>query len=699
MPIQVNAVYVNNTTFEEFRVLCLFPQEDRVAVIALKRNTTVPNYVCLSNLEASISDGQIQIKTDDASYLLPDKMKQTHIDCMNKKWEIISSFVLNEPSCFIKKNWSTFISIAAHENNVPRLSIQRYLYQYWAGGRNKYSLLPDYRNNGKKINRKTDTSKKLGRPRKHQSSNFGMNITDEEKAHIRIIINAYYNKDGKHSMSKCYERYLSQFAMDERYSQTLKPQYLTKRQFVYNAAPFINERKRQGAAKFDRNCRAITGNSRSEARGPGDTYQIDATIADIYLVSRNNPNILIGRPVLYFVTDVFSRMITGFAVGLSGPSWEGAMSALYNMVWNKVDLCRKYGIEIFENEWPCEGIPAKLLVDNGEMISKASNGIVLDLGIQIENTPAWRPDLKGIVENSFRLMNGQTKEMLPGSVYPDFTERGGPDYRMDATLTLNEFIKVVITYIRKSNTRMMSKHPQLAEDIIRDHVPAVPLDLWNWGIKNRGGLLRQVVDDRVKIALMKKEKAIVTPSGIRFQKLYYTSHRAEEEDWFSNARVRGTWQIDIAYDPRGIDTICLLFDNGDFEYAKRVQDSNAAFRGWTFEEIGIWYQYDMDYQKSREKEILENSINFNKNIDEIVETARVRSKVIPINGVRHIKGKDVRANRKKELIHERKIVCFSPQDGEKTSSTPLNETMNDQECELTDYSKLLRQYFETGLRK
>ncbi len=699
MPLLVNAVYINKTTFEEFRVLCLFPQEDRVAVITIRKGSPLPHYLCLSNLEADISTGLIHEKIENYSYVLPDKMNPIHINSMDEKWEMIRSFVLKEPDCFIKKNWSSFISTAAKDNNLHRMIIQRYLYQYWAGGRNKYALLSDFRNTGRSKKRKIDPSKKLGHPRIYQSDNIGMNISDVEKVHIRTTINNYYNKDSKHTLSKCYERYLSQFAMDERYSQTLNPQYLTKRQFVYNAAPFINERKRQGAAKFDRNCRAITGNSRSEARGPGDTYQIDATIADIYLVSRNNPNILIGRPVLYFVTDVFSRMITGFAVGLSGPSWEGAMSALYNMVSNKVDLCRKYGIEILENEWPCQGIPAKLLVDNGEMISKASNGIVLDLGIQIENTPAWRPDLKGIVENSFRLMNGQTKEMLPGSVYPDFTERGGPDYRMDATLTLNEFIKVVITYIRKSNMRMMSKHPQLAEDIIRDHVPAVPLDLWNWGIKNRGGLLRQVVDDRVKIALMKKEKAIVTPSGIRFQKLYYTSHRAEEEDWFSNARVRGTWQIDIAYDPRGIDTICLLFDNGDFEYAKRVQDSNAAFIGWSYEEIGLWYRYDAERKKSREKEILENSINFNKNIDEIVETARVRSKVIPINGVRHIKGKDVRANRKKELIDERKVNCFSPPESEGTPSPPLSSDMNDQECELPNYSKILWQHLENKQRK
>lgn len=73
-----------------------------------------------------------------------------------------------------------------------------------------------------------------------------------------------------------------------------------------------------------------------------------------------------------------------------------------------------------------QGTAAALAVDNGELISKASNAIIDGLGITVKNEPAWRPDLKGIVESRFRLLNLATKAKLPGSVLPDFNNAARP---------------------------------------------------------------------------------------------------------------------------------------------------------------------------------------------------------------------------------------------------------------------------------
>ena len=127
------------------------------------------------------------------------------------------------------------------------------------------------------------------------------------------------------------------------------------------------------------------GSSRQEADGPGAVYQIDATVADIYLVSHTDPYAVVGRPELYFVTDVFSRMIVGFYACLSSASWDNARSALLNAFTDKVDFCRTYGIHICSEDWPCVGLPRALVVDNGELISKASNAIISELGITIKN--------------------------------------------------------------------------------------------------------------------------------------------------------------------------------------------------------------------------------------------------------------------------------------------------------------------------
>jgi len=60
----------------------------------------------------------------------------------------------------------------------------------------------------------------------------------------------------------------------------------------------------------------VLGSSSTDAIGPGSVFQIDATVADVYLVSRFNRTHIIGRPVLYIVQDCFSKLIVGLYVGL-----------------------------------------------------------------------------------------------------------------------------------------------------------------------------------------------------------------------------------------------------------------------------------------------------------------------------------------------------------------------------------------------
>jgi putative transposase len=89
-------------------------------------------------------------------------------------------------------------------------------------------------------------------------------------------------------------------------------------------------RARFGDTRFELEHRELLGESTSMATGPGSVFQIDATIGDVYLVSSVDRALVIGRPVIYFVVDVFSRLIAGFSVSLEGPIWLGAMLALDN---------------------------------------------------------------------------------------------------------------------------------------------------------------------------------------------------------------------------------------------------------------------------------------------------------------------------------------------------------------------------------
>ena len=61
--------------------------------------------------------------------------------------------------------------------------------------------------------------------------------------------------------------------------------------------------------------------------------------------------------------------------------------------------------------------------------------------IEIENLPAYRPDLKGVVEKLFDLVQSAYKPLLKGKgvIESDTQERGAPDYRRQGTLDLEQF--------------------------------------------------------------------------------------------------------------------------------------------------------------------------------------------------------------------------------------------------------------------
>ncbi len=192
--------------------------------------------------------------------------------------------------------------------------------------------------------------------------------------------------------------------------------------------------KREGQNRFNTHYRPVLGDSTGMAFGPGSVYQIDATDGDIYLVSGLDPQRIIGKPVIYLVVDVFSRMLVGLSVTLEGPSWLGAMLALENATADKVAFCQQHGVTIASQDWPCQCLPEMLLADRGEFEGYHADNLVNDLNITVSNTAPYRADMKGIVEQFFRLTNDRIIDSLPGAVQE--RSRGEPDYRLEARLNL-----------------------------------------------------------------------------------------------------------------------------------------------------------------------------------------------------------------------------------------------------------------------
>jgi len=327
--------------------------------------------------------------------------------------------------------------------------------------------------------------------------------------------------------------------------------------YIRTKYPYTHRKRRKhGDKAFELSWRSFKGSA--DTYGPGAQFQIDSTIADVYLVSVFNRLRIVGRPTIYIVSDTFSRMIVGACVSFSPPCRESAALALESVVTPKVALCLEYGFEIEEKDWPAHHLPKHLLADRGSEFTsiQAWDRIVSNLLVDVANTTAFRPDWKSIVESRFNLIDQIWGPFVPGHVENDFKERGGTDYRLDAVLTLREFTAVFLRSVVEYNNRPLRTKTQIPE-MVASKIKPTPVELWNFGVANRSGTLKATPLDRVRACVYPRGRASVSHLGIGFATRFYETPRAIQEEWFDKAR-KANYTVDVAYDPENPEKLFVI---------------------------------------------------------------------------------------------------------------------------------------------
>lgn len=583
------------------RVLWIDERHQQVATIEILGRTSLPKIRRVDDLLTLLSLGQACILSDDPlkKVIAESSLTEKERVIRDRAWEIVQMVarVENQPTIFYPKQRAKLLKGAAQHFQVSQKTLLKYLRRYWQRGQHKNALLPDYKAGA--MNRSSNLiARKRGRPRKFaEIVGQGINVDEETKRIFRVALNRFYYGQGL-SLVQSYELMRREYYSLREQGEEGRGQQLLKSsaetptlgQFKYY---FYKERDwkreisaRQSKKNYLQSHRPLVGDGTSQAFGPGSIFQIDATIADVYLVSRYNRNWVIGRPVVYGIVDTFSRMVCGLYVGLEGPSWIGAMMALANTVQNKVDFCKEYGIDIEEEDFPVHHLPEALLADQGEISSRLAEPMIKNLNIKVMTTPSYRPELKSIVERFFKTLNGYVKPILPGGIQPDFRERGSHDYRLDATLDLYQFTQIMVRAILHHNSTWMNSY-QRDQLMIEDQVEPIPLKLWNWGIKNRAGKLRSIPEDLMRLHLMPTTTASITARGIRcFNGMLYSSEKALQERWFEKARNDGrSVKITVSYDPRNLNYIYIPQEDGKGFNKCFLLDYQARYRDKTIEEI------------------------------------------------------------------------------------------------------------------
>ena len=453
-----------------------------------------------------------------------------------------------------------------------------------------------------------------------------------------------------------------------------------------------------GEREYSKNHRPVLGETTTEAFGPGRRFQIDATIADIYLVSRLNSNWIIGRPVVYMIIDTFSRRITGFYVGVEGPSWLGAMMALYNVTRNKVELCNEFGITISEEEWDCNYLPDSLIVDRGELESTKPQNLIKNLKVDVKILPPYKADWKGIVEQNFRRFNNQTIHWLEkGVVKREYRIRGEEDYRLGALLNLYEFTQIIIYSILYFNNKYMDYYER-DEQMINDNVPPIPNEIWKWGIKNRSGSLNSFSEEKIKLNLMPSRECSINYRGLQFQNRRYSCAEFLDSGLYEHVRKYGSIKKIISYDPRNEEYVYV--NDGDKFLKLTLLDDTK--RNMYYEEIDCLRYFEQKEKSEHEKKNYQNTAELNANIDAVINNANKNHR--ETNESKSQRVKNIRKNRSDEREASRNKEAWEldkkPAQNIDSKVIPLNDDIDDDEyIPKPTFTNLVSKNFKDGVKK
>lgn len=662
----VNDVFQFSDTGDVERIVWIDSKYEYCVTIDVLSSRLKISFRNISELITWLKDESIYIKREDPTFriVVEEEVKEKNKSIREKAFEIVKFLFRDagEPEIYYKHHRRKSILKAVNQFNIGEKTVYKYLRKFLQAGKIKNSLLPDYHKCGGKGKPRVSENK-LGRPRKGfyvMGQRKGINVDDEIRNIFKMGIDKYYKTPEKRKVTQVF-----QCILDDFFTETVRKNgKIIKITIPDDKKPTLDQFKyyfyyvrnrnfksdiigRDSEKHFMNNCKGLNSSSLIETIGPGFRYQIDATMADVYLVNRFDRISVIGRPIVYIAVDVFSKMITALYIALEGPNWNGVSSLIYNMMEDKVEYCRRFGVEIRPEEWNIKGLPDVILADRGETVGPAGERVIDNIGITLENTPSYIGAAKGLVEQYFHSINLRIKQWDLGFIKKQYRERGGRDYRQDAKLDIQQFTEYMIYAVIAMNKRVMKSY-KLSKEMVADGVRPIPIEIWDWGIKNRSGKLMTMSDEMLKLSLMRKGRANVTEEGIKFGKKIYTSEKAQREQWFTKARIQRSWYVDVCYDNRNINHI-YIFDrtNNTFEICTLREDYLELYGGLSFEE----YE-DLCYmQEYRISELRDYSDQINTDLN---QKAKALEKNADDNDSKRKNIKNIRENRRKENDEYRK---------------------------------------------
>ncbi|PTO98040.1 transposase [Vibrio splendidus] len=675
MELPRNSVWsVNDSELLEdglYRLLDIMLEVESIVLYPLSDTSTTAKPVAIS------LDGFIELASNHqakiSQYALPsyllvdeDSVPENYIVKRDKNFELIKGLIVDREFLFdyATRQRSSYLTPHAKKVGTYSKALARLLSLYWRNGQDKMALLPAFSKSGGSGRERAPTTKPLGSPKQPRTIAIDRAekfiVSDGDKEKFKKALKKYYLKELGLTLAKTYDNLLK-----DSYSKELKlaeacgrpPLVPTKKQFSYWRTKLFSKeqtiKQRTSENDYLRNKRAALGSITDRSYLPGAHFEIDATVADVHIVSELGSQYILGRPTIYIVADRASRMIVGMHVSLYHASWRSARQALTNSFLPKSTYCKSFGVDIEDSEWPCAHIPNELVCDNGEMIGVQPNKVLTPM-TKLSFTPPYRPDCKGVVEKRFDIINKEVLHELLGTTRGGQVVRGSRDPRKDAIYTLKEVTVEIIKAVLEHNRSILDGLAFSSPLLIENDLSPTPLNYWRIHLAKHRHELQSSNSDDVIARLLPSAEVSMTRSGIYYQGMYYSCSEVENLNLASVARSSGRWRLEARIDENTTNYIYVRLDkNKEFIRCDLLPRSRMLGDKSIFEShfIQDWLE-----TKKELAPISTPSIDGHKHRQEVTRKAKRRSKDAERVSFRD-KTINTRQRRKEELEATTNIIA------------------------------------------
>ncbi|MBZ2163330.1 hypothetical protein [Alteromonas stellipolaris] len=490
-----------------------------------------------------------------------------------------------------KKEMKAFLK---HYKGLSYASFLRMLYRYYAFGQSFEALLPEYHGASErnKALRPQNAEMALikfpnGRGAK---STFNKVVNDVDTEFMKEFIKSLQGRQ-YFSMASLLDEYNGKYGIyfddEQREFIPIRENMLTYRQFQRLFIEVLGgedkyQQLKKGRKGFTNDDAVGTGSALSQAVTAAYQYEVDATYVDLYLTSKYSVDEVkvMKRVWLIGVVDKATSMTAGYYLTLRSPTEEDICLALYNAFTDKVDFCRKYGVEIEYDDWPCHHIPTSILFDNGNENKES----LLDRIVQeklpiltIELAESYQGKQKGTAERKFGSFNTKAFHRLAGAVLKK-VPKAAQHASKKAIFTLDDLNHILIHTILDLNNisevedRLKGQH---LDSGVRPH----PRDIWVHDINRELNGGEVATPSKVLETLLPRQTALIYQHSIKLQgvDISYVSHSAAFRRFHQRAfstHGDGVYELEVMVLPNNLSFIWLKDDQIspdiiEFELAER----------------------------------------------------------------------------------------------------------------------------------